>query len=94
MPLISESRNIHSLPNEISQDVFEHKWYINVVYSETLGLFHLKNKTIPVEGIFALHFLILHLQKGMPFLTFHLKELEGRKKRRRLHMWRIWHKEI
>lgn len=49
------------------------------MYFETLGLFRLKNTTLRVEGTFALHFLILHLQKGVPFLTFHLKELEGRR---------------
>lgn len=76
-----------------NQDVFRHKWYTNVTYSETLGLFHLKNKTLQVEDPFALNFLILHLQKGVPCLTFHLQELEGRKeeKRRRLY---TWHKEI
>lgn len=56
------------------------------MYFETLGLFHLKKTTLRVEGTFALQFLILHLQKGVPFLTFHPKELEGRKKRTRLHM--------
>lgn len=40
--------------------------------------FTLKNKTLQVEGTFALGVLILYLQKQVPFLTFHFKRA-GRK---------------
>lgn len=46
MPLIWESQNTRILLNEINQVVFGHKWYINVMYSETWHLSRLKNETL------------------------------------------------
>lgn len=43
-----------------------------------ISSFTLKNKTLQVEGTFALRVLILYLQKQMPFLTFHFRRA-GRK---------------